>query len=61
MTYKKAYIIIFIYFLISVSCIFIFENSTLNAFMLIGLFILNPLLKGYAKDNKTSNRKKNKQ
>lgn len=58
MTYKKAYIIISIYFLISVSCIFIFENSTLNAFMVIGLIILRSLLKGYANDHKNQQQKK---
>lgn len=32
--------------------IFIFENSILNAFLMVGLIVLRPLLIGYAKDNK---------
>lgn len=58
MTYKKAYIITSIYCLIAFGCIFIFENSTLNAFMMVGLIILRPLLKGYAKDNENQQQTK---
>ncbi|KOS67762.1 hypothetical protein AEA09_03760 [Lysinibacillus contaminans] len=58
MTYKKAYIILSIYFLVAFVCMFIFENSTLNAFLIVGLIVLCPLLKGYAKDNENQQQKK---
>ena len=51
MTYKKAYTIEFIFYSIAVLCIFVFENSVLNLFLIFFGMVLTTLLKGYAKDN----------
>ena len=51
MTYKKAYLFIFIYVLIAVICNSVFENPKLLSFLLIVGLVLFTLLKGYAKDN----------
>lgn len=51
MTYKKAYLVIFIYVLIAVICNSVFENPKLLSFLLIVGIVLFALLKGYAKDN----------
>ena len=51
MTYKKVYTIKFIFYLIAVLCVFVFENPVLNTFLIFLGMVLTSLLKGYAKDN----------
>ena len=50
MTYKKAYMILSLYVLLSVCCIYLFGNFTLNSSLIIGSAVLRTLLFGYAKD-----------
>lgn len=51
MTYKKAYILLSLYFLITACCILLFGNFTLNTLLIIGSMVLRSLLLGYAKDH----------
>lgn len=50
MTNKKMYIILTIFCVPSIICIWIFENPSLNLFLTITGAILSALLRGYAKD-----------
>ena len=57
MTYKKAYIIITLFYMIAVGCFLIIENPTLKFFFILGGIVLSSLLKGYAKDNENQQKK----
>ena len=59
MTFKKAFLLIFIYYAIAVGCLFVFEHRLLFPLLLLGGITLTALLKGYAKDYE--NQQKNQQ
>ena len=52
MTYKKVYLLLFIYCAIAYGCLQLFEHRLLLPFLMVGGILLSVLLKGYAKDHK---------
>lgn len=50
MTCKKMYTILTIFCVLSIICIWTFQNSALNAFLAIIGAVVSTLLRGYAKD-----------